>query len=530
MPLFPPQKYRNVENIHRQGLAADRPAAANVLVGTLYFSTDTLTLERSNGTVWTAYAGTGAIPGPPGPAGPTGAIGPQGGQGSPGVDGSDGEDGAMGSPGPTGARGIQGLQGIQGLVGPFGFDGVDGEEGFMGPVGPRGLTGATGPAGSSGGSSIPGFLSFDGIDGDEGFSIIGARGPAGATGSQGIQGLRGFQGPPGFDGEDGIEPIMMMMGGGMPASPFQSVQFNDGNRFGGNAGFLYDKTDNSLLVGNYVGTSITVIGLGTFGTDKVQVGQIVAIGGDANISGPGIDFNVTADPMRWSIITEKSMYGTKRAMYFKDRTAGKIPAVLYEHPTLAGSYVFGPHPNSGAIIDIGDATLHASNARIRDINAIGAANVGSLYSNAYVFAASFVQAGTNFYEKSRSVPIGHYSDWVPTFTNLTVGNGTLYAKEMRIGLTTFFALVLIFGSTTAVTGPVYFTVPRAGVTLANAQSVARVMVLHGGFFYGGQTWLASPTEHYIMFYGSPMLTMNTTVPITWAENSQLFINGFYGET
>jgi hypothetical protein len=112
---------------------------------------------------------------------------------------------------------------------------------------------------------------------------------------------------------------------------------------------------------------------------------------------------------------------------------------------------------------------------------------------------------------------------------LTVGNGTLYAKEMRVGRTTFFAILLVFGSTTAVTGQVTFTVPRAGVTLANAQSVARVMVLHGGYFYAGQTWLASPTEHYIMFAGVPMVTMDPITPITWAAASQLFINGFYGE-
>jgi len=55
MPLTP-QKFRKVELIHRAGLASARPAAGDVLVGTLYFSTDNGVLERSDGTVWAAYS------------------------------------------------------------------------------------------------------------------------------------------------------------------------------------------------------------------------------------------------------------------------------------------------------------------------------------------------------------------------------------------------------------------------------------------------------------------------------------------
>lgn len=64
MSLAPPQAFRKVEFIHRIGLAADRPAAANVLPGTLYFSTDTGVIERSNGTTWATYAGAAAVSDP----------------------------------------------------------------------------------------------------------------------------------------------------------------------------------------------------------------------------------------------------------------------------------------------------------------------------------------------------------------------------------------------------------------------------------------------------------------------------------
>lgn len=59
MTLVPPQVFRKTEGIHRIGLAADRPAASDVLIGTLYSSTDTGALERSNGTTWDNYSGIG---------------------------------------------------------------------------------------------------------------------------------------------------------------------------------------------------------------------------------------------------------------------------------------------------------------------------------------------------------------------------------------------------------------------------------------------------------------------------------------
>lgn len=56
MPLVPPQRFRKVDGIHRIGLAAARPLASDVLAGTLYFSIDTLALERSNGTTWDVFS------------------------------------------------------------------------------------------------------------------------------------------------------------------------------------------------------------------------------------------------------------------------------------------------------------------------------------------------------------------------------------------------------------------------------------------------------------------------------------------
>ena len=195
MPLFPPQDFRSTEQTHRQGLDADKPNAADVLVGTLYFATDTLVLERSNGTIWENYSAGGGV----GPPGPTGA---QGGAGAPGLDGEQGEAGDFFPiPGPAGATGIAGAVG---LTGPPGIDGEQGEDGEQGPIGPAGSMGATGPEGSTG---PMGPIGFDGEDGADG--PIGPPGAAGIAGAAGVAGAQGLIGPPGVDGADPDEPLMM---------------------------------------------------------------------------------------------------------------------------------------------------------------------------------------------------------------------------------------------------------------------------------------------------------------------------------
>jgi Collagen triple helix repeat (20 copies) len=135
------QDYRKTAKTHRVGLAADKPNASDVLSGTLYYSSDTLTLERSNGSIWEAYAGTGAVPGPIGPEGPMGPEGPKG------DTGDTGPQGIQGDVGPTGPQGMQGVQGPTGPQGPIGNTGPQGIQGIQGP------TGNTGPGVAAGGTA-----------------------------------------------------------------------------------------------------------------------------------------------------------------------------------------------------------------------------------------------------------------------------------------------------------------------------------------------------------------------------------------
>ena len=94
-----------LEEVILRDTRANQPVASTVAAGTLYFVTDELVTERSNGTNWESYSGTGSgtggsfINGSPFPIA---------------IDGVDGED-SIPIPGPTGPIGASG--GINQLTG-----------------------------------------------------------------------------------------------------------------------------------------------------------------------------------------------------------------------------------------------------------------------------------------------------------------------------------------------------------------------------------------------------------------------------
>ena|SRR3990167_8772935 len=65
-----------LEDVIQIGLAADQPLATAVVSGTLYYSTDTEILERSDGTTWEAYSVAGAASGITALTGEVTATGP----------------------------------------------------------------------------------------------------------------------------------------------------------------------------------------------------------------------------------------------------------------------------------------------------------------------------------------------------------------------------------------------------------------------------------------------------------------------
>lgn len=144
-----------------------------------------------------------------------------------------------------------------------------------------------------------------------------------------------------------------------------------------------------------------------------------------------------------------------------------------------------------------------------------------------------------YYSKSFT-PTGHslaWQSWTPTWTNLTVGNGTQSAAYIQIGKTVHFRVGVVFGSTTSVGGTVSLNYP---VTAAAYSGSATVQTLGNAQFYDQSTGAVNKgifvynsttagNAQYFNVSGSLIVATNmgTTTPFTWATSDEVFITGTY---
>jgi hypothetical protein len=124
---------------------------------------------------------------------------------------------------------------------------------------------------------------------------------------------------------------------------------------------------------------------------------------------------------------------------------------------------------------------------------------------------------------------GAYISYTPTFTNLTVGNGTLNCEYAQIGKLVYVRFSLVFGSTTTMGSGPYFTLPVTasssdlGVLGLNYMEDVGVAGYTGAFVYAGNT-LAYLTRASVSGSNVVVSTQITaSSPFTWGTND--FIRG-----
>ena len=133
--------------------------------------------------------------------------------------------------------------------------------------------------------------------------------------------------------------------------------------------------------------------------------------------------------------------------------------------------------------------------------------------------------------------IGETLTWTPSFTNLTVGNGTVTARYVRVQNLVFTQFKLVFGSTTSISAvnPT-FTLPITANTTAlttseNAQGWVVLRDANVGNYYGWVNFLSSTTATFnVGVVNATYLTpssINATTPFTWTTSDQLVTNFCY---
>ena len=120
------------------------------------------------------------------------------------------------------------------------------------------------------------------------------------------------------------------------------------------------------------------------------------------------------------------------------------------------------------------------------------------------------------------------TSYTPTFTGLTLGNGTVSAKYNKIGNVIVDEIVITFGSTTAVTGNVVIGGMQAALT--NSPFFTGFANLHdaGATYYIGIVRQESTTSVNVNAQLANATYLNVaklsaTVPHTWATNDQIIV-------
>lgn len=123
-----------------------------------------------------------------------------------------------------------------------------------------------------------------------------------------------------------------------------------------------------------------------------------------------------------------------------------------------------------------------------------------------------------------------WTEWTPSWTNLTVGNGTNEGAYLQIGKLVFFRAYLVFGSTTSISGSVVIATPTPIGSYSNHTIIGNLLChdsspltfYPGNITYNGGLELHNATATYIKW-----TTVTATTPFTWATNDYLSVQGFY---
>lgn len=194
-----------------------------------------------------------------------------------------------------------------------------------------------------------------------------------------------------------------------------------------------------------------------------------------------------------------------------------------------------------------------------DLRSFRIVNSGQLF---YIQALSDAGVGNNGYlalgrqgnalftgtitERNRSVPIGEWLNWTPTWNAYgggtgTIGNGVLQCRYTVIGKIVFYTIRLAWGSTT-VGAPSYwaFTLPPSyppvsiditGSVIARQATTGQSFIgniITGAYYYSISNSIGASMHSAVV--PSYDTYLYNTVPWTWAVNDNLWMSGFYETT
>lgn len=129
-----------------------------------------------------------------------------------------------------------------------------------------------------------------------------------------------------------------------------------------------------------------------------------------------------------------------------------------------------------------------------------------------------------------------WTTWSPSWTNLTVGNGTVTAKYTKIGKTVLYRLSFVLGNTSSVGSSISFSLPVTSVSYtgtATTQVLGRGRILDSGTaaFEAHCVWTSTTTMSVrVLLANATYLTdlgLSSTTPMTWTTGDEIYLQGEY---
>ena len=127
-----------------------------------------------------------------------------------------------------------------------------------------------------------------------------------------------------------------------------------------------------------------------------------------------------------------------------------------------------------------------------------------------------------------------WDSWTPSFTNLTVGNGTLLGKYLKLGKVVNYMFMLTFGSTTSISGNVDVSLPvnaSSDYGTGNYNHVGIGGVLHSGSVSALSHHIDAATKGALFGVNAPgpasYAYMTATVPVTFGTGDVISVQGVY---
>lgn len=121
-----------------------------------------------------------------------------------------------------------------------------------------------------------------------------------------------------------------------------------------------------------------------------------------------------------------------------------------------------------------------------------------------------------------------WSTYTPTFTNFTLGNGTVIAKYFRVGRVVHVSVNVTLGTTSSVSGVITMSLPVAYASTARFTGYVRMAV--GSTFIG--SLVASSGNAQLVAHNASGTYVTTTatsatVPGTWASTHSFIAQATY---